>query len=185
MSDAPQPGSVPITELERRSVFRGRIFEVCTERIRLPSGREQDLSIVRHDGAVGIVPLLEDGRLLCVRQYRHAVRQELIEIPAGRMEPGEDPLRTAKRELEEETGYVAGDWSTLFEFFPAPGFCSERMTLFCARNLTPVPGGGLAADPDEELSNVFVTPEELLRTTSDAKTWIAARLILDRQEPQA
>ncbi len=163
------------------TIYRGAVFSVIRERITLPSGLEQDLAIVDHPGAVAIAALESDGRLLLVRQYRHAVGDWLIEVPAGRLEPREDPLSAAKRELEEETGHRASEWSTLGEFFPAPGFCSERMTLFLARGLAPIGVNARQKDADEELELVRMTAGELARSKPrDSKTWIAALLLLDR-----
>jgi ADP-ribose pyrophosphatase len=168
-----------IEVLESRRLHTGKIFDVVAERLRLPSGLEQDLEIVAHPGAVCIAPLLEDGRLLLVRQYRHAAGDWLLEVPAGRLEAGEDPLTAARRELEEETGHRAGRWTERTAFLPAPGFCSERITLFEARELAAVEGGGREADPDEEIELVRRTPREVLEggEVRDAKTLLAAALL--------
>ncbi|MEM7518552.1 MAG: NUDIX hydrolase, partial [Planctomycetota bacterium] len=129
-------------ELRRRTpLHTGRIFDLVSERVRLPSGLEQELDVVVHGGAVAIAALREDGKLVCVRQYRHAVGQMLVEIPAGRLEAGEEPLTAARRELEEETGFRAASWRERLRLIPAPGFCSERIVLFEARDLEAVPGG--------------------------------------------
>ncbi len=165
------------------TIYRGPVFRVLLEELELPSGRPQKVAVVDHDGAVGVAPVLEDGRLIVVRQYRHAVGDWLIEIPAGRLEPGENPLDAARRELEEETGYRARSWSARTTFFPAPGFCAEAIHLFEARGLEAVPGGGLSPDPDEELEVLRMTPQELLAgATQDAKTLLAAALLLRSQE---
>ena len=162
-------------------LLHGRVFDVVAASIRLPSGLAQDLWVVQHPGAVAVAPLLETGEFLLVRQYRHAVRDWLVEIPAGRLEPGETPLAAAKRELEEETGFRARRWEELTSIFPAPGFCSERITLFEARVLEAPSGERLTADPDEELELVRMRPEELLEgATRDAKTLLAAALHLRR-----
>lgn len=159
-------------------VLRGRIFDVLNETIRLPSGLEQNLLVVDHPGAVCVAPVLPTGELLLVRQYRHAVGDWLIEIPAGRLEVNEDPLAAARRELEEETGHRAHDWKVLQEFYPGPGFNSERIVMFEARDLELVQGGGLACDPDEELELLRARPEELLAgMTLDVKTLLAAALL--------
>ena len=164
--------------LESHTLYRGPIFELIHERLVLPSGRTQELVVVDHSGAVGVVPVLEDGRLLLVRQYRHATGDWLLEIPAGRREQGEEPLHAAQRELEEETGHRARTWQRLRSFYPAPGFCSERMDLFLARDLDEVSGGGAAADDDEELEVVRLAPEAVLEEARDAKTLLAALFVL-------
>jgi ADP-ribose pyrophosphatase len=167
-----------ITVLASQRVLQGRIFDVVRESVRLPSGLEQDLTLVDHPGAVAIAALDDDGRLVLVKQYRHAAGDWLIEVPAGRIEPGESRPDAALRELEEETGFKAGHLEQLCEFFAAPGFCSEWMTLFLARELRAIPGGGKAKDDDEELEIVRMSPAELLASNvRDAKTLIAAALL--------
>lgn len=167
--------------LASESIFRGRVFEVVRERIRLKSGLEQELAIVRHPGAVGVLPLWDDGTVTLVRQYRHAVGRELLEIPAGRLEPGEAPEAAALRELEEETGLRAGQLRPLGSFFPAPGFCSEELHLFVATGLVTVEGPRRAADPDEEITSVRVSLGDAAQLCfQDAKSYMAlARLNLD------
>jgi ADP-ribose pyrophosphatase len=100
--------------------------------------------VVLHPGAVAILPIFHDERILLVRQYRHPVETELWEIPAGKLEEGEDAMTCAKRELLEETGYEAASWEKLLSFYTSPGFCNEQITLFLARELSkatePTPG---------------------------------------------
>ena len=157
-----------------RERLSGRVFDVWSERVRLPSGLVQDLDVVVHGGAVAVLPLHADGTVLLVRQYRHAVGDWLLEIPAGRLEEGEDPQTAAARELEEETGVRAATWTPLGALWPAPGFCSESLHLFLARDLETVPGGGLAMDADEEIERVRVPLDELADRTDDAKSLVAA-----------
>jgi ADP-ribose pyrophosphatase len=164
--------------LRTETHVRGKVFDVRTESIRLPSGREQRLQVIDHPGAVAIAPVLSNGDLLLVRQYRHPVGDWILELPAGRIDPGEDPAGAAARELEEETGHRAARWRALLEFLPAPGISSERITIFRADDLEAVQGGGLASDPDEELELVRRSPASLLAGESiDAKTLIAAMLL--------
>ena len=171
--------------LSSESLFRGRIFEVVRERIRLDSGLEQDLAIVRHPGAVGVLPVWDDGSVTLVRQYRHAIRRELIEIPAGRLETSESPVAAAARELEEETGLRAADLRFLGSFFPAPGFCSEELHLFVATGLTELGSERRAADEDEEISLVRLPLRVAQqRCFQDAKSYMALTRLLDELEPR-
>lgn len=162
--------------LSTRVAHAGPIFEVLRDRVRLPSGMEQELEVVVHSGAVAIAARDAQGRLALVRQYRHPAGEWLVEIPAGRVEPGEDRLAAAQRELEEETGLCARRWSLLREFFAAPGFCSERLSLYLAEELEPA-RERRAHDADEELEHFFASPVEVLRDAQDAKTLIAAALV--------
>jgi ADP-ribose pyrophosphatase len=166
--------------LSTRVVHAGRIFEVLRDRLRLPSGLEVEIEVVAHSGAVAIAALDEQGRLALVRQYRHPASDWLVEVPAGRVEEGEDRLAAAQRELEEETGLRARHWSLLREFYAAPGFCSERLSLYLAEGLEPVREGRRAHDQDEELEHFFLPLEEVLRDAQDAKTLIAAALLSAR-----
>ncbi|MCB9913811.1 MAG: NUDIX hydrolase [Planctomycetes bacterium] len=166
----------------RSSTLRhaGFVYDVRREELRLPSGLEQCIDVVVHSGAVAVAALDEHGRLALVRQYRHALGEWLEELPAGRLEPNEAPLDAAKRELEEETGLVAKRWSPLRRIVPAPGFCSEVIHVFLARELRAVPGGGRPHDADEELEVLWRRPEELLADEGqrDAKSLLAAALLL-------
>lgn len=168
-----------------KPLHAGRIFDLVSERVRLPSGLEQELDIVVHGGAVAIAALREDGKLICVRQYRHAVGEMLVEIPAGRLEAGEEPLAAARRELEEETGFRAASWRERLRLIPAPGFCSERIVLFEARDLEAVPGGGLQLDDDEEIELCAFSPAEILSgdVTADAKTLVVASWFIGEASP--
>lgn len=167
----------PAEVLHSERIHTGRVFEVVRERVRLRSGLEQELEFVRHGGAVAIAARRDDGRMVLVRQYRHATGETLLEVPAGRLEAGEQPLQAAQRELEEETGYVADRWSELRRFFAAPGFCSERLVLYLAEGLRPCGSERRAADPDEELEVVALQPADVLAAARDAKTLLAALLV--------
>jgi ADP-ribose pyrophosphatase len=169
----PAPG-LPLRS-ESRVVLRGAIFDVVSAQVTLPSGIEQDLLVVEHPGAVAIAAVTDSGELVLVRQYRHAAREVLLELPAGRLERGEEPLAAARRELAEETGRSARRWRALATFLPAPGFCSERIHLFEARGLKPVPQ---RLDPDEDLEVVLLAPEQVLAQARDAKTLLAASWLI-------
>lgn len=140
--------------------------------------------IVVHPGAVAIIPVFSNGDVLLVRQYRHPVRSELWEIPAGKLEPGEDALSCAQRELQEETGYAANRWTRLTSFLTSPGFSNERITLFHASDLRRV-GAPDVVEIDECLVLPIDDVESMIRDEriADAKTILAIGWIL-RQPPE-
>jgi ADP-ribose pyrophosphatase len=157
-------------------VVSGRVFDVRREHVVLPSGLAQELLVVDHPGAVAVAPILADGRVVLVRQYRHAIGDWLVEIPAGRLERGEDPATAARRELEEETGYRCGRLVPLGSLFPAAGFCSERIHLFAAEELSEVGDGRAPMDSDEEFEVLKMPLDHALEAVAnDAKSWIALR----------
>jgi ADP-ribose diphosphatase len=162
----------------RRSIYQGRIVSLAIESHRLPDGRRADFEIVRHPGGAAVLPLLADGRILLIRQFRAAVAGEVLEIPAGRLEPGEAPEVCARRELEEETGWRAGRVAPLGQTLSSVGFCDERIHLFLADQLQPVPA---APEADEFIALLPVSLEEALRLVGsgaiiDAKTQLALLL---------
>ncbi len=118
-----------------KSIYQGSVIKLYLERVRLPNGQNIELEIMRHPGASAVVPLMDQNHVLLIRQYRHAVQQFLYEVPAGKLSPGESPLKCARRELEEETGYRAGRLKKLGAIFTSPGFCDERIHLYLATDL--------------------------------------------------
>ena len=153
-------------------VFQGRRFRVERVVRIAPDGHERAWDVLRHPGSAVILPLLDDGRVCLVRNYRVAIGRPLLELPAGTLEPDEDPLEAAARELAEETGYRAGRIVYLISLYPSPGILDEHMRLYVAQDLTP---GPLSLDPGEELHPLLLTwPEalEMIRTgeIQDGKT---------------
>jgi ADP-ribose pyrophosphatase len=116
-------------------VYAGRLLKVHRDRVRLPDGTEGAREYIRHPGAVAIVALFEDGRVLLERQFRYPLARTFFEIPAGKLEPGEEPLVTGKRELLEETGYVAAEWRKLGLIHNAIGYSDEVIEIWLARGL--------------------------------------------------
>jgi ADP-ribose pyrophosphatase len=117
-------------------VFDGALLKVHRDQVRLPDGSQGAREYIRHPGAVAIVPLFDDGRVLLERQFRYPHRREFIELPAGKLEPGEPHLDTAKRELLEETGYIAQEWAHMGVIHTAIAYTDEAIDLFVARKLT-------------------------------------------------
>ena len=140
-----------------------------------PDGAAHVREIVRHPGAVVILPLLDDGRVCLLRNYRVAVDQTLIELPAGTLEPGEEPAKTAERELAEETGYRAGSMRRLITFCMSPGILDEQMHLFLAESLQP---GPMALEAGEDIQTFLCSWQEALEMVRrgdirDAKTLVS------------
>ena len=119
-------------------VYDGDLLKVHRDIVRLPDGGEGSREFIRHPGAVAVVPLFDDGRVLLERQFRYPHRREFIEIPAGKLEPGEPHLETAKRELVEETGYVAEEWARIGVIHTAIAYTDEAIEIFLARKLSQV-----------------------------------------------
>jgi ADP-ribose pyrophosphatase len=118
------------------TVYDGILLEVHHDRVRLPDGSEAGRDYIRHPGAVAIVPLFDDGRVLLERQFRYPHRRDFIEVPAGKIDPGEAHLATARRELLEETGYEAAEWSRVGVIHTAIAYTDEAIEIFLARKLT-------------------------------------------------
>ena len=131
-----------------KTVFRGRVFSVARHEVIEPGGIPVVRDVIHHSGSAVILPTLEDGRVVLVRQFRLAAGRSLWELPAGTRDRGETALATARRELSEETGYRASSWRKLLEFFPSPGILDERMTLFWAQKVRP---GAASPEGDERI----------------------------------
>jgi 8-oxo-dGTP pyrophosphatase MutT (NUDIX family) len=155
--------------LKSETLFRGRVFDVRRDRVIEPSGVNVVRETIRHPGAVVVLPVLADGRIVLIRQYRHAVGQYLWELVAGRKERGEDFTVGALRELEEETGYRARRIRKLVTIFPSPGLLRERTEIFVAEGLTK--GAPRPEDDEKITSRIF--------TLREAERWIRTGRITD------
>ncbi len=122
---------------QRSTVHQGKIFSLISENVTLDNGVTTNLEFVEHPGATAIVPFLNESRVLLLKQYRHALKNYIWEIPAGTLDPGESPMSCARRELIEETGYSADQWQKLGEITPVPGYSNERIHLYLAFGLKP------------------------------------------------
>lgn len=157
--------AAPVQVVSSEVVFEGPLFRVERDRLIEPGGHENQRDIVRHNGSAVILAIdnsnsKKDPWVVMERQYRHAARQFLWELPAGKIEPGEDPLAGAQRELAEETGYRARKWREMLDYFASPGFVGESMTIFLAEGLT---AGDADPEEDEKIELRLVKLSELLK----------------------
>ncbi len=176
--------------LESKLLFDGRVVRLYLDKVLMPDGREAWWETVRHWGAVGIIPIDDDGCIYFVRQYRHAPGEDILEIPAGKLSPREDPRLCAERELEEEVGLKAREWRFLCSFYTSPGFSDEIVYLYLARELYP---GKLNPDQDEYLETSLLRAEDAMEMIwrgeiKDSKTIIgvlmAWQVIQERRLPE-
>ena len=169
------------TQVTSEEIFHGKVVHLFRDTVRLPNGKTATRELLRHPGASAIVPLTDEGNVILVRQYRYPFAQVMLEIPAGKLDPGEDPLVCAKRELTEETGYEAEEIVPLGVFYPSVAILNEKIHLYLARGLT-----FRATNPDDdEFLNVEQRPlremvEAIMRgevqdgktQTAILKTWL-------------
>ncbi len=159
-SMAPLPPPEPSRHLDTLAFLDARKIRFELNRYQLPTGLEATFGVIRHPGASLAVPVLDDGRVVILRQYRFAVACRLLEFPAGTLDPGEDPLSTMERELQEETGYAASRWQDLGAMLPCPGYSDEVIHLFLAQGLTALEQPP-AGDDDEDLEVLLMEPAQL------------------------
>ena len=162
-------------------IQKGKNFNFYHDKVRLPNGRETDRNIVKHPGAVGIIAVNNDEVVL-VRQYRYATGKYMLEIPAGTLEEGEDPYQCAVRELQEETGYAASNWSKLFQCYMVPGYSDEILYFYLAEGLTLIEA---SPEDDEDITVQRYSINDVLEKIErneieDAKTMIGILSFLTR-----
>lgn len=167
-----------LTEIKTGSqeIFDGVILHLYKDTVQLPNGKPAIREVIRHVGAVGVIPVTEDGKVLVERQFRYPLNRVITEIPAGKLDSfTEDRLSAAKRELEEETGYTAAEWIDMGDYYPTPAYCDERITLYLARGLSL---GQRHLNEDEFLNFAFVPLSDLVDAVmsgriTDGKTQVA------------
>ncbi len=148
------------TQIEGRQVYQGKLLDVRCDRVRLPDGNESTREYIVHQGAAVVIPVLDNGDLVFERQYRYPLGKAMLELPAGKIDPGEEILDTATRELLEETGYSAREWRYLGVTHPCVGYSSERIEIFLARGLVQESGQNL--DHGEFLDVLTLSLDEAL-----------------------
>ena len=157
---------MPYRTLKSETKFRGKVFNIRTDLVESPEGKRMSLDIVEHHGAVTMLPINDDGRIILVEQYRHPAANTLLELPAGTLEPGEDPVETASRECREEIGLAPGKLVRLGGVFLAPGYSTEYLHFYLASELEPAP---LAPDADEDLKPISMTIDEVLTAIDEGR----------------
>ncbi|MBO5101593.1 MAG: NUDIX hydrolase [Clostridia bacterium] len=163
-------------QISREKIFKGNVLEVVRDTVELPNGKPATREMCLHLGAVAVIPILPDGRVVMERQYRYPIERVVLEIPAGKLDyKGEDPLAAAHRELREETGAIAGKMTPLGELVASPALISERIQLYLAEELT---FGERELDEDEFLEVEYIPLSELVEMVMrgeicDGKTQIA------------
>jgi ADP-ribose pyrophosphatase len=165
--------------IAQEQIYSGRIIDLVIEEVVLPDGKTGKREIIKHPGAVAIIAMTNENKILMVRQYRKALNRTIVEIPAGKLEKGEDPLECAKRELEEETGYKTDKLQHVISFYTSPGFADEIVHLYFTDKLEQ---GTVATDEDEfvELMELTIAEAEGLVQTHeiyDAKTAYAVQFL--------
>lgn len=162
--------------MDSKEVYRGHFLNVQQDNVRLPDGKEGVREYILHPGAVVILPVFDDGTILLERQFRYPVNRVFVEFPAGKIDAGEDPLVCARRELQEETGYTARDWSFVCTIHNAIAYSDEHLEIYLAKGLT----AGPSALDDGEFLDIFTAPLDDLMTmvregqVTDVKTIIGA-----------
>lgn len=166
-----------MTQLEEKTIktekiFNGRIVSLQVDEVLLPNGQTSKREIVKHPGAVAIIAITDDNKIVLVEQYRKALERTIVEIPAGKLENGEDPLNCAIRELEEETAYTSENLTWLTSFYTSPGFANEMIHLYVATGLTKKQDAA-PLDEDEFINIVELTLDEAIAYVKDQKIYDA------------
>lgn len=166
--------------LSSEQIYKGSILTLRVDKARVPSGKVCHREVVEHPGGAVVHATLPNGKILLIKQFRYPLGHVLYEFPAGKLDPGEDPLTTIQRELEEETGYVADHWEEITHLYTSPGFCNEQITIFKATGLRLSPNP--RREEDEFIQVLEVTRQELRqmileRKLVDAKTICALSLV--------
>ncbi|GAA0443894.1 NUDIX hydrolase [Lentibacillus halophilus] len=171
--------------IRTESIYDGNIIQLQVDDVLLPDENISKRELIKHPGAVGIIPITKDNKIVFVKQYRKPLEKALVEIPAGKLEDAEDPQVTARRELEEETGYKAGSLDFVVSFYTSPGFADEIMHLYVTKDIEPLKDA-LPGDADEFVERVELTLDEAKQYVNeqrihDAKTNYAI-LYLERMK---
>ena len=175
---------VGVADKMTKTIYKGRVVNLNLETVTLPNGHTVELEVIHHPGATAIVPMRDDGSVLLIRQFRHAAGGYILEIPAGKLDPGEDPKDCAARELEEEIGFRASSLEPVITFFTTPGFTDEVIHIYKATGLRP---GRQNLDHDEVLDVIELPLQKAITqiedgTIRDGKTIIGLQAVYLREK---
>jgi ADP-ribose pyrophosphatase len=174
-----------VQQIRRDVLYRGKVFDLIVDQVAYPSGATGVREIARHPGGAVVVPMIDDGRLILVEQLRYPLGRRLLELPAGKLGPGEDPETAAARELTEETGWIAGQLEKLTTIFTTPGFCDEELHLYLGTGLRESPAGHHREEGEQSMTLHLLTLDDVLAMVEDgrirdAKT-VAGLLLAERR----
>lgn len=158
--------------IHSQEIFSGKIIRLQVDDVELPDGKTAKREIVKHPGAVAVIAINDDNKIIMVEQYRKPLERSLLEIPAGKLEYGEEPLVTAERELEEETGYAAGKMEHLISFYTSPGFADELIHLYLATDLKRIDNPKIG-DEDEFVELHEITLQDAIQCVNDKRIYDA------------
>lgn len=158
--------------LSSEKIFSGKIISLQVDEVELPNGRTSKREIVKHPGAVAILPITDENKIVMVEQFRKPLERVIVEIPAGKLEKGEEPIHTAMRELEEETGYVSESLEWLISFYTSPGFADEIVHVYVAKGLSKKENAA-SLDEDEFVNILEVTLEDALEMVKEQRIYDA------------
>ncbi len=176
-----------LKRLSRSLIYHGRIIDLYVDEAEYPSGKRTVREVAHHPGGAAVVPLTGDGQVILVDQLRYPLERHILELPAGKLNPGEDPAHCAARELEEETGWIAGSLTRLCAFHTTPGFCDELLHVYLGRDLRVSPAGHKREEGEFTMSLRFVPLEETIEMITsgeitDGKTIIGLLLAARHNE---
>jgi ADP-ribose pyrophosphatase len=167
--------------INSEQIYQGKIIDLQVDEVSLPNGKTSKREIIKHPGAVAVIALTKEGKIVMVEQYRKALEKSIVEIPAGKLEKGEEPKKTAERELEEETGYGCKNMKHLISFYTSPGFADELVHLYIAEDIYKMENAS-GADEDEFVELLEISLEEAVQMIEeqriyDAKTAYAVQYL--------